>query len=91
MNETSKPSIARGSNENVADESIERVAWRRAVASVVFDHLRVKDVADICGVTWVTAFRWKAKKEIPFAQVSAVLRRLRVSMDFIVRENVERY
>lgn len=72
-------------------DALERLAWRRAVATVIFDHLRVKDVADICGVTWVTAFRWKAKKEIPFAQVSAVLRYLKVSMDFIIHENVERY
>lgn len=86
MNETSKAGIASRPSEN-----IERKAWRSAVAEVVFSHLRVKDVAEICGVTWVTAFRWKAKKEIPFAQVSAVLRRLRVSMEFIVKENVERY
>lgn len=75
----------------IKHDAVERVAWRRAVATVVFEHLRVTDVAEICGVTWVTAFRWKAKKEIPFAQVSAVLRRLRVSMDFIIHENAERY
>lgn len=86
MNETSKAGIARRPSEN-----IERVAWRAAVAAVVFEHLLITDVAEVCGVTWVTAFRWKAKKEIPLGQVSAVLRRLRVSMEFIVKENVERY
>lgn len=86
MNETSKAGIARRPSEN-----IERKAWRSAVAEVVFDHLRVTDVADVCGVTWLTAFRWKAKGEIPFERVSAALRRLRVSMEFIVKENVERY
>lgn len=88
---TSKKNLTTASSENFDAESIERVAWRRAVASVVFSHLRIVDVAEICGVTWVTASRWKAKGEIPFGRVSAVLHRLRVSMDFIVRENVERY
>lgn len=86
MNETSKSSVARRPSEN-----IERKAWRRAVATVVFEHLSIKEVADVCGVTWVTAFRWKAKGKIPLGQVSAVLRHLKVSMDFIVHENVERY
>lgn len=75
----------------IKHDAIERVAWRRAVATVVFEHLSIKEVADVCGVTWLTAFRWKSKNEIPFERVSAALRRLRVSVEFIVKENVERY
>lgn len=70
--------------------AIERVAWRRAVATVVFEHLLITEVADACGVTWLTALRWKSKGEIPFGRVSAALRCLRVSKEFIA-ENLERY